>query len=85
MNKVDAEAPPGKRSFALRGGKKIYEGYNAERKVVGRKRKEKQRLGYEAFAGDFNRANNELPGEYVDKIIVGDSGGVFQFSSQCVA
>ena len=73
MNKIDTDAPPGKRSFALRSGKKIYEGYNAERKVVGRKRKEKQRLGYEAFSGDFSRANNDLPAEYIDKIIVGDS------------
>lgn len=73
MNKIDTDAPPGKRSFALRSGKKVYEGYNAERKVVGRKRKEKQRLGYEAFSGDFSRANNDLPAEYIDKIIVGDS------------
>ena len=66
------------RSYGLRGGKRIYEGYNAERKVKDRKKKEKQRLGYETFAKPFPRANNALPGEYKNQIITGDSADVLR-------
>lgn len=67
-----------RRSFAMRGGKKVYEGYNDERKVINRKAKEKKRLGYEAFAGDFSRTNNPLPVKYKNKIITGDSAEVLK-------
>ncbi len=66
------------RSYGLRGGKRIYEGYNAERKVKGRKKKQQQRLGYETFAKDFTRTNNALPEEYHNKIITGDSAEVLR-------
>lgn len=73
------------RSFAIRGGKKIYTGYNAERKVKNRKQKEKQRLGYEDFAKQFRRENNDLPAEYKDKIITGDSLQVLkQLPDNCI-
>ena len=62
-----------KRSYGIRGGKRIYEGYNVERKVKGRKKKEQQRLGYESFSKDFAQDNNALPDKYRNKIIPGDS------------
>ena len=43
-----------------------------------RKKKEKQRLGYETFAKDFPRTNNALPGKYNNKIITGDSAEVLR-------
>lgn len=67
-----------KRSFAMRGGKKIFEGFNEERKVRDRKAKEKQRLGYEAFAKPFARKNHALPSAYTNKIVVGDSSDVLK-------
>ena len=66
------------RSFAVRGGKKVYSGFNQERKVIDRKNKAKKRLGYEAFAGNFSRTNNALPNEYCNQIICGDSTEVLK-------
>lgn len=60
-------------SFAVRGGKKVYSGFNEERKVKDRKSKEKKRLGYEAFTKKFSNVNNALPSEYRNQIICGDS------------
>lgn len=62
-----------KKSFGLRNGVKIFEGYNAERKVSNRKEKEKKRLGYEFFTHPFSAANNPLPDKHSDKIICHDS------------
>lgn len=67
-----------KRSYGLRSGKRVYEGYNDERKVKDRKHKEKQRLGYEYFSKDFARTNNPLPDDYKNKIINGDSVAVLK-------
>ena len=64
------------RSYGLHYGRRVYERYNDERKVKDRKRKKKQRLGYEAFAKDFSRTNNVLPEQYKNKIITGDSAEV---------
>lgn len=75
--KEDAN-PLGKRSFGLRRGKKIYEGYNDERKVKDRKAKAKHRLGYEAFAQEFDKTNNPVPSEFDNGIICGDSLEVLQ-------
>lgn len=66
------------RSFAVRSGKKVYEGFNEERKVKGRKVKEKLRLGYEAFAKEFPRENVVLPDEFCNQIICGDSAETLQ-------
>ena len=62
----------------MRGGKKIYEGFNAERKVKNRKIKERKRLGYEAFTKEFPRENNELPEQYTNKILRGNSEQLLQ-------
>lgn len=67
-----------KRSYGLRQGKRVYEGFNAERKVKDRKSKEKKRLGYEAFSKDFPKTNNVLPKNYYNKIIAGDSGEILK-------
>ena len=62
-----------KNSFGLRNGKKIYHGYNDERKVKDRKAKEKTRLGYESYAKDFERTTHILPDSYLNSIVCGDS------------
>ena len=62
-----------KKSFGLRNGKKIFEGFNDERKVKDRKIKEKKRLGYEFFKFNFETKNNELPKKYKNSIIQDDS------------
>lgn len=61
-----------KRSYGLRGGKRIYEGYNDERKVKGRKKKEEAR-GKHYYAKEFSKTNNELPKKNRDKIVCADS------------
>ena len=68
-----------KQSYGLHRGKRIYEGYNDERKVKNRKEKEKKRLGYEAFKKEFPKDNNPLPNAYCNKIITGDSIEVLKF------
>ena len=67
-----------KKSFGLRNSKKIYEGYNAERKVENRKAKVQARLGYEYYKKDFNKKNHKLHQEYENTIIAGDSLQVLQ-------
>ena len=65
-------------SYGLRSGKRIYTGYNDERKVKNRKKKEQKRLGYETFAKEFSPENHPLPDEYTNKIITGDSTEVLR-------
>lgn len=62
------------KSYGLKSGKRLYIGYNRERKVQGRKEKEKTRGPY-YYARDhqFSEINREMPGEHVDKILCGDS------------
>lgn len=67
-----------KKSFGLNNGKKIYEGFNAERKVKNRKEKERKRLGHESFSRSFNTKNNRLPENYTNQIINGDSLEILQ-------
>ena len=62
------------KSYGLKSGKRLYIGYNKERKVVGRKKKvEKRGMYYYASDNSFSKENKILPGEYVDKIICADS------------
>ena len=65
-----------KRSFGLRGGKKLYDDFNAERKVKDRKTKVKRRLGYEDFTKGFSIRNNPAPESIMDNIVCGDSQSV---------
>ena len=62
------------KSYALKGSKRLYVGYNKERKVKNRKDKEKKRgLYYYAQNHTFSKQNNILPENFVNKIITGDS------------
>lgn len=62
-----------KRSFGLRNGKKIQEGYNQERKVKDRKEKEHKRLAYESYTKKFDTTINKVPKALNNTIICGDS------------
>ena len=50
-------------------------GVNAERKVIDRKKKESVRGGYCYYAHDnyFPKDNNNVPSEYLNEIVCGDS------------
>ncbi len=64
-------------SYGLRGGKRVFVGYNNERKVKHRRDKEKRR-GRHYYANDhtFRRETREPPARFVDRIVCGDSGEV---------
>ncbi|MBC6444172.1 MAG: site-specific DNA-methyltransferase [Alphaproteobacteria bacterium GM202ARS2] len=77
--------PRPRRSFGLHHGKKVYEGYNAERKVRNRKKKEKKREGYHAFAREFPTTNTPLPERFTNTILCGDSLSLLQqLPNQCI-
>lgn len=62
------------KSYGLKSGKRLYIGYNKERKVAGRKGKvEKRGMHYYANDNLFSRENVNLPKEYLDKITCADS------------
>lgn len=62
------------KSYGLKSGKRLYIGYNKERKVTGRKGKvEKRGKHYYANDNSFRQENQGLPKEYLDKIICADS------------
>jgi DNA modification methylase len=66
-------------SYGIKGKKRIFVGYNKERKVQNRCDKEKKR-GIYFYAQDnaFNTKNNEVPEKFVNKIICGDSEKVLK-------
>lgn len=61
-------------SYGVKGGKRQFADYNAERKVADRKAKEKNR-GKHYYANDnsFCKNNNDLPLEYENRILCADS------------
>lgn len=62
------------KSYGLKDSKRVYVGYNKERKVKDRKAKEQNRNQYYyAFDNKFSSTNNSIPKEYENKIICGDS------------
>ena len=62
------------KSYGLNNGKRNYVDYNKERKVGNRKQKVQNRgIYYYAQNNDFSRKNNEIPKEFENKIICGDS------------
>ncbi len=67
------------RSYGFNGHKRLYVGYNRERKVANRKGKELRR-GKHFYANDnpFKRDENELPRNANDRIICGDSEDVLK-------
>lgn len=80
------EAVESIKSYGINGNKRLYVGYNSERKVVDRKLKE-QRRGKHYYANDngFTKLNNPLPQQFTDQIICGDSEEVLkQLPDNCV-
>jgi len=62
------------KSYGLNNGKRNYVDYNKERKVTGRKTKEKNRgIYYYAQDHPYSKKNNDLPEAYKNKIICDDS------------
>jgi len=62
------------KSYGLKGRKRVYVGYDKERKVKERKEKEVIRgKYYYAREHNFSTVNNEVPREFLNRIIVGDS------------
>ena len=61
------------KSYGVKSGKKVFEGYNDERKVKNRKEKVEKRLGYLDYSKDFKKKPNEVPKKYLNKIITADS------------
>lgn len=61
-------------SYGIKDGKRVFVGYNKERKVQNRKKKELERSKYYYALDDgFSHVNNEIPEQYVNQIICGDS------------
>lgn len=66
-------------SYGIKGGKRVFVGYNQERKVKDRVGKiAKRGMHYYALDHGFSRTENKLPAEYLDKIICGDSEEVLK-------
>ena len=62
------------KSYGIKGDKRLYVGYNKERKVKNRKQKEQKRgQYYYAADNDFSAINTVLSKERVNKIICADS------------
>ncbi|HCJ66723.1 MAG TPA: DNA methylase [Elusimicrobia bacterium] len=74
------------KSYGLKGKKRLYVGYNKERKVKGREEKEKER-GIYFYARDntFSKRNNEVPERFINQIISGDSEEILKkFPENCI-
>ncbi|MBN2619521.1 site-specific DNA-methyltransferase, partial [candidate division WOR-3 bacterium] len=67
------------KSYGLKGRKRLYVGYNRERKVKNRKEKERARvIYYYAIDHNFSEEDNELPNKFSNKIICGDSAKILK-------
>ena len=74
------------KSYGLKGRKRLYVGYDKERKVKNREAKERERGIYYYTRGHaFSKQNNKIPDEFLNKIIVGDSEQVLKkFPDNCI-
>lgn len=74
------------KSYGLKGKKRLYIGYNKERKVVDRKKKELKRgIYFYAQNNKFSHINNELSDEFANKILCDDSEKVLkQLPDNCI-
>lgn len=74
------------KSYGLKGRKRIYVGYNRERKVKNREEKEEKRgIYYYAKEHNFSKHNNKVPDEFLNKIIQGDSEDILKyFPDNCI-
>lgn len=73
-------------SYGLKGKKRRFVGFNAERKVANRKAKEKNR-GKHYYADDnsFSKQNVPLPADFENRIICGDSLEILkQLPDNCI-
>lgn len=62
------------KSYGLKGKKRLYVGYNTERKVQGRAKKAANRQPYfYAAKHNFSETNHHVPDEFKNKIICADS------------
>jgi DNA modification methylase len=69
INKIDSVG-----SYGIKGGKRVYNNFNSERKVSNRKKKvEKRVIHYYANNNNFNKENVDFPVEFLDKIVCADS------------
>ncbi len=67
------------KSYGLKGSKRVYIGYNKERKVQDRKAKEINRNQYYyANNNNFSTINNTIPNNFENKIICGDSADILK-------
>jgi len=66
-------------SYGIKGKKRIFVGFNKERKVANRKHKEEKRgIYYYAQDNNFKKENRSLPKEFENQIICGDSENVLK-------
>ena len=66
-------------SYGVNGSKRLYVGYNAERKVANRKEKERERgKHYYAHGRGFSQYAKPLPPDFTNRIICGDSEETLQ-------
>lgn len=66
-------------SYGLRGDKRVYVGYNQERKIEGRKDKEVRRgRHFYTNGATFNENPFDLPNSFTNKIVCGDSEKVLK-------
>jgi len=74
------------KSYGIKGKKRLYVNYNSEKKVVNREEKIKERGGYfYAREHNFSSINNEIPENFLNKIVVGDSAEVLkQLPDNCI-
>lgn len=73
-------------SYGIKGKKRRFVGYNAERKVINRKSKEENRGKYfYANDNDFSKENISLPTNFENKIICADSLEILkQLPDNCI-
>jgi len=73
-------------SYGIKGGKRIFVDYNKERKVSQRKSKILQRGSFfYAKENSFLRSNNNVPDQFVNRILQGNSLNVLKsFPSNCI-
>ena len=66
-------------SYGIKGRKRIFVGFDRERKVKNRDAKEKKRgIYFYAQNNSFRKKNNNFPNEFLNKIIFGDSGVILK-------
>ena len=74
------------KSYGLKGKKRVYVGYDNERKVRNREEKERIRGKYFYARGNhFSKHINKIPEGFINKIIVGDSEQILKkFPDNCI-